>query len=222
MILEISHYQRHHSSLPPIWVDLTQWTETAQLRRLDNRPCLFENGSFHDAQSCQPCSSSWETSNCTTLTSHWTFSFEHRAVVSPFPKMNLCFLLGQGLSCLQVLPASCQLGWLQSAVTGFEFPSWFRSACLSYGCFFGIGSCLPGRVWSPKLSYQNADSRGMEQSGGWGLVLTHSCPQFGHFHQNWTAFKLDRLFWGFWADKNFTTQWSLVRLQRLTWSLSPS
>ena len=58
-----------------------------------------------------------------------------------------------------------------------------------------------------------------KQSGGWGLVNPHCCPQFWRSKTNtvyWT------LFWGFRADKTSTTHWSGGRVQVWVQVLAPA
>jgi hypothetical protein len=147
MSREQSHYQRRCSVLPPI-IDLTHNTERKQLRPLNKRQCRFENG-FNVVQSRRTCSLAGGTSNGTTPSSHRTFFSSGRR---PVPENRPIFPVRLGL----IRPAgptgprltlACQSGCLQSTVKAI--PLIIRLACLSYGRFFGIGSCLPARVGSP-------------------------------------------------------------------------
>ena len=59
-------------------------------------------------------------------------------------------------------------------------------------------------------------SSSLVESGGRGLVSTHSCLQFWIFNRQWPEKNLNfwhRLFWDFRADKTFSTRWSGGRVQ---------
>ena len=70
--------------------------------------------------------------------------------------------------------------------------------------------CLFGLTWSIGSCAIICKSGGVKQSGGWGLVSTHKCPQF--LCLQWTSkeFKLNTDYSG---TVTFTTHWSHCRVQ---------
>lgn len=147
MSREQSHYQRRCSVLPPM-NNVTHCTEKTQLRPLNKRQSRIENG-FNVVQNRRTCSLAGGTSNGTTPSSHRTF---FSSGCRPVPKNRPIFPVRLGLIRPQGLigprlTQACQSGCLQSAAIAIPFT--IRSACLSYGRFFGIGSCLPARVGLP-------------------------------------------------------------------------